>query len=32
MFNNKNLTGHVTAPDLEVGGPIACEMFPKVWP
>jgi ectoine hydroxylase-related dioxygenase (phytanoyl-CoA dioxygenase family) len=32
MFNNKSLTGHVTAPDLTVGDPIACEMFPKVWP
>ena len=32
MFNNRSLTGHVTAPDLQVGGPIACGMFPKVWP
>lgn len=32
MFNNKSLTGHVTAPDLTVGDPIACDMFPKVWP
>jgi ectoine hydroxylase-related dioxygenase (phytanoyl-CoA dioxygenase family) len=30
MFNNKSLTGHVTAPDLTVGGPIACDMFPVV--
>jgi ectoine hydroxylase-related dioxygenase (phytanoyl-CoA dioxygenase family) len=32
MFNNKSLTGHVTAPDLEPGGPIECDMFPRVWP
>ena len=32
MFNNKSLTGHVTAPDLVEGGPIECEMFPRVWP
>jgi ectoine hydroxylase-related dioxygenase (phytanoyl-CoA dioxygenase family) len=32
MFNNKSLTGHVTAPDLVPGGPVECEMFPKVWP
>jgi ectoine hydroxylase-related dioxygenase (phytanoyl-CoA dioxygenase family) len=32
MFRNKNLTGHVTAPDLEVGGSIECDMFPRVWP
>lgn len=32
MFNNKSLTGHVTAPDLVEGGPIECDMFPRVWP
>ena len=32
MFHNKSLTGHVTAPDLQSGGPIACDMFPRVWP
>ena len=32
MFNNKSLTGHVTAPDLAVDGPIACDMVPRVWP
>ena len=32
MFNNKSLTGHVTAPDLTEGGPIECAMFPRVWP
>jgi ectoine hydroxylase-related dioxygenase (phytanoyl-CoA dioxygenase family) len=32
MFHNKSLTGHVTAPDLTPGGPIVCEMFPRVWP
>jgi ectoine hydroxylase-related dioxygenase (phytanoyl-CoA dioxygenase family) len=30
MFNNKSLTGHVTAPDLVVGGPIACDLFPRI--
>jgi ectoine hydroxylase-related dioxygenase (phytanoyl-CoA dioxygenase family) len=32
MFNNKSLTGHVSAPDLEPGGPLECAMFPRVWP
>jgi ectoine hydroxylase-related dioxygenase (phytanoyl-CoA dioxygenase family) len=32
MFNNKSLCGHVTAPDLPPGGPIECEMFPRVFP
>ena len=32
MFNNKSLTGHVTAPDLAEGDPIECAMFPRVWP
>jgi ectoine hydroxylase-related dioxygenase (phytanoyl-CoA dioxygenase family) len=32
MFNNKNLTGHVTAPDLVAGGPVECDMFPRVRP
>jgi len=32
MFNNKNLTGHVEAPDLAAGGPIDCPLFPQVWP
>ncbi|MGE3287766.1 MAG: phytanoyl-CoA dioxygenase family protein [Pseudonocardia sp.] len=32
MFHNKSLTGHVTAPDLEAGGSIECDMFPQVWP
>ena len=31
MFNNTSLTGHVTAPDLVPGGPVECEMFPRVW-
>lgn len=31
MFKNKNLTGHVEMPDLEAGGPIDCELFPRVW-
>lgn len=32
MFNNKSLTGHVTAPELTPGESIECEMFPRVWP
>jgi ectoine hydroxylase-related dioxygenase (phytanoyl-CoA dioxygenase family) len=32
MFNNKSLCGHVEAPDLTPGGPIDCEMFPRVYP
>ena len=32
MFNNKSLTGHVNAPDLQPGGSVECEMFPRVWP
>ena len=30
MFNNKSLTGHVQAPDLVPGGPLECDMFPRV--
>lgn len=32
MFNNASMTGHVEAPDLAPGGPIACDLFPRVWP
>jgi len=32
MFHNKSLCGQVTAPDLPPGGPVACEMFPRVRP
>jgi ectoine hydroxylase-related dioxygenase (phytanoyl-CoA dioxygenase family) len=32
MFLNKDLTGHVQAPDLSAGGPIDCPLFPRVWP
>lgn len=32
MFNNTDLAGHVTMPDLEPGGPIDCPLFPRVWP
>jgi len=32
MFNNKSLTGHVTAPDLEPGAALECDMFPRAWP
>lgn len=32
MFHNVSLCGHVTAPELEPGGPVECAMFPKVWP
>jgi hypothetical protein len=31
MFNNKNQTGHVEIPDLKPGGPIDCDLFPRVW-
>ncbi len=31
MFNNKNQTGHVVIPKLEPGGPIDCDLFPRVW-
>lgn len=32
MFKNKDLTGHVEMPDLEPGGSIECDLFPRVWP
>jgi ectoine hydroxylase-related dioxygenase (phytanoyl-CoA dioxygenase family) len=32
MFHNKSLCGHVEAPDLEPGGGVECEFFPKVAP
>jgi ectoine hydroxylase-related dioxygenase (phytanoyl-CoA dioxygenase family) len=32
MFDNTGQTGHVTAPDLAVGGGLECDMFPRVWP
>jgi ectoine hydroxylase-related dioxygenase (phytanoyl-CoA dioxygenase family) len=32
MFHNKSLCGHVTAPDLAPGGPVECDLFPRVWP
>lgn len=32
MFLNKSLLGHVDMPDLEPGGPIDCDLFPRVWP
>ena len=31
MFNNKDQTGHVDIPELDPGGPIDCELFPRVW-
>ena len=31
MFKNLDFAGHVRMPDLEPGGPIDCEMFPRVW-
>jgi len=32
MFHNASLTGHVAMPDLPPGGPIDCDLFPRVWP
>lgn len=32
MFHNKSLCGHVSAPDLAAGGPVECELFPRVVP
>ena len=32
MFKNKSLTGHVQMPQLQAGGPIDCDLFPRVWP
>jgi hypothetical protein len=32
MFKNVNFAGHVRMPDLTPGGPIDCDMFPRVWP
>lgn len=31
MFRNTDLAGHVQAPDLVAGGPIECDLFPRVW-
>jgi hypothetical protein len=31
MFNNAAQTGHVEIPSLEPGGPIDCDLFPRVW-
>jgi hypothetical protein len=31
MFKNLDFAGHVQMPDLEPGGPIDCELFPRVW-
>lgn len=31
MFDNRDLTGHVTAPDLAPGDPLRCALFPLVW-
>jgi hypothetical protein len=32
MFRNVSFAGHVRMPDLTPGGPIDCDMFPRVWP
>lgn len=32
MFKNRSLTGHVPMPELEAGGPLDCDLFPRVWP
>lgn len=32
MFRNTDMTGHVDVPDLTPGGPLACDLFPRVWP
>jgi hypothetical protein len=31
MFNNKAQTGHLEIPNLKPGGPIDCDLFPRVW-
>lgn len=32
MFRNVDFAGHVQMPDLTPGGPIDCDLFPRVWP